>query len=171
MIKWWLLPVEDVSRHLLYCGTGLGCPLFHGLLYLSTLAESNAATSQRAVLLGTDSHHSHCDCFQPFMESHAEYIFTNSTTILSQFHIKEAHTWQHCCLHGENVVSIFCRNMWGSAVHLCCQMKHKHKQLVRGFLRTLRTLYVRWERWFHSKTARGRNNGWEGEVTSHGIWK
>ena len=114
-MKWWLLPVEDVSRHLLYCGTGLGCPLFHGLLYLSTLAESNAATSQRAVLLGTDSHHSHCDCFQPFMESHAEYIFTNSTTILSQFHIKEAHTWQHCCLHGENVVSIFCRNMLGSA--------------------------------------------------------
>ena len=40
---------------------------------------------------------------------------TNSTTILSQFHIKEAHTWQHCCLHGENVVSIFCRNMLGSA--------------------------------------------------------
>ena len=113
MIKWWLLPVEDVSRHLLYCGTGLGCPLFHGLLCLSTLAESNAATSQRAVLLGTDSHHSHCDCFQPFMESHAEYIFTNSTTILSQFHIKEAHTWQHCCLHGENVVSILLQKYVG----------------------------------------------------------
>ena len=82
--------MEDVSRHLLYCGTGLGCPLFHGLLCLSTLAESIAATSQRAVLLGTDSNHSNCDCFQPFMESPIEYIFANSTTILSQFHIKKS---------------------------------------------------------------------------------
>ena len=96
----------------------LGCPLFHGLLCLSTLAESNAATKQRAVLLGTDSHHSHCDCFQPFMESHTEYIFTNSTTILSQFHIKEAHTWQHCCLHGENVVSIFAE-ICGAVQYTC----------------------------------------------------